>query len=414
MKVALALVVLALAFALGRFTSGSSKLGVGPDVVINPEAGLLGERSPSSETEADQSGNNEMLTTEEEESVSANDNLSAADLVAEKDPIRRTEILAALLGSLTSENARETVETLLGDERKKRSSSEMHELKLVLRAWGCLDGKIAMEEAETLLADDPVKEDGKRSKIGKKDKLDAGLLGAALEGWASKDLQAASAYVDAVENKGDQISYRSHLIESLLAQGPAQAMAYIQSLPEDDRSRARFVSMVTSDVLDRGIGEAITWMGSLPEDLRGGAINEIAAAYAREDLDGAIAWASENTEDPKANKALAKVTGRWADMDPRAASEYLAELPASVGKDAAVEGFATRLASEDPASAAVWATTIQDERLRQRTVSRIAQSWARSDEAAARAWIREQGLSERSLTNGKRKQGKPRKAEKRR
>jgi hypothetical protein len=106
MKVALALVALALAFALGRFTSGSSKLGMGPDVVINPKSGLLGERSPSSETEADQSGNDEMLTTEEEESVSANDNLSAADLVAEKDPIRRTEILAALLGSLTSENER--------------------------------------------------------------------------------------------------------------------------------------------------------------------------------------------------------------------------------------------------------------------------------------------------------------------
>ena len=82
MKVALALVALALAFALGRFTSGSSKLGMEPDVVINPESGLMRERSPSSETEADQSGNDEMLTTEEEESVSANDNLSAADLLS--------------------------------------------------------------------------------------------------------------------------------------------------------------------------------------------------------------------------------------------------------------------------------------------------------------------------------------------
>jgi hypothetical protein len=172
--------------------------------------------------------------------------------------------------------------------------------------------------------------------------------------------------------------------------------------------------MVTGHVLETGIDEAIAWMGSLPEDLRGGAISEIAAAYAREDLDGAIAWASENADDPKANKALAKVTGRWANMDPRAASEYLAELPASAGKDAAVEGFSTRLASEDPASAAVWATTIQNKRLRERTVARIAQSWARSDEAAARAWIHEQGLSDKAFKNVKQKPLKPRKAEKRR
>ncbi len=414
MKLVLAIMALALAFVLGRFSAGPSEGEAIPPVVVLPESSLVGERSPASGAAERPLADDGMTTAAEHDPGSDEDSLSVADLVGEKDPIRRTEILAELLRSLDKENARETFKALLGEEQRKRSDSEMHELGLVLRAWGRLDGKVAMEDAQTLLAENPAKVDGKRNKIGKKDKWDAGLLGSALEGWASQDLQGASAYVDAVEDKGDQLSYRKHLVESLLAKGPEQAMAYIQGLPEDDRSRARYVSMVANDVLDKGIDGAITWVDSLPEELRGGAMNEIAAAYAREDLDGAIVWATENADDMQANKALAKVTGRWASLDPRAASEYLAALPASVGKDSAVEGFATRLASEDPASAAVWATTIQDERLRARTVYRIAQSWSRSDEEAARTWISEQGFPEKVLTKGKKKPQKVRKADKQR
>ena len=60
MKVAFALVALALAFALGRYTSGSSKREEAPNVLVVAEQGLLGVRSVASLGETDQSGAEEM------------------------------------------------------------------------------------------------------------------------------------------------------------------------------------------------------------------------------------------------------------------------------------------------------------------------------------------------------------------
>ena len=41
-----------------------------------------------------------------------------------------------------------------------------------------------------------------------------------------------------------------------------------------------------------------------------------------------------------------------------------------------------------------WAETIQDEELKNRTVTRVGQTWVRQDEEAAKAWLPTSGLTE--------------------
>ena len=84
----------------------------------------------------------------------------------------------------------------------------------------------------------------------------------------------------------------------------------------------------------------------------------------------------------------------WTDEDPVAASEYLATMPASPAKDAAIMGFANRLAYEDPAAAIAWAETIATSEGRNTALAVVGRNWASKDPQAAAAWAASSGLPE--------------------
>ena len=386
--------VLLSSFMLGRLTVNLADQGVSAPEI--PES-LLTESVRPPRRAVDQEDGAVSLTISE--LALEMDAVSVRAVIEEKDPVKRAALFAALLDGLDKSTVKEAFVALQASHRGKRSATEDYEMALLLRVWGGLDGETAMTEASALLGEGGDK-GAKIAKVGKRG--EESLLGQAMEGWAGADLASAAAYVDALEDKRQQGQFRSHIVEALLGKSVDQAMAYIESLPTDDHQRARYVGAVAEAVLEDGLTDALSWMKTLPEDLQSGAMGQLASAYAQEDLDEAIRWASESSDMPGAHKAMAKVTGKWTHKDPRAVSEYLATLPASSGKDAAVEGFASKLASEDPQSAALWATTIDDERLRSRTMLRIASQWAQVDEAAAAAWASEHGLKAKALVDGNR------------
>jgi hypothetical protein len=47
-----------------------------------------------------------------------------------------------------------------------------------------------------------------------------------------------------------------------------------------------------------------------------------------------------------------------------------------------------------PARAIEWASRVEDEKIRERLLVRVARAWRWQDEAAAEAWLRESPLSE--------------------
>ena len=382
---------LGFAFVVGRWSASWEESGeaemAGAKVRPQDNGGsLLGERAAprlgndGAERDLELLGDSEM-----------GERVRVEDLRLARDPLKRVALLGQLLEGMTAENAKAVFLEWQASQVGRLSEEESNERRLLLMAWGRLDGAAAAMEVSQLIEDGGLRE-RKQRRGGEKAEA-AGLLGDVLEGWAGADLAGASAYVAEVSDRVVQGGLQRRVVEGLLSKGEDEAMRYVASLPETDKQRGRLVGLVTSDMLEReGVKAAAKWMEGLSDELRAGAVVEIAEAYAREDLDEAIVWASQHATDGPARKALGKVTGRWANVDPRAASEYLAELPDSAGKDAAVDGFAKRLAVEDPESAALWATTIQDERLRAKALGRIATSWAAIDREAAGAWLASQGL----------------------
>ena len=76
-----------------------------------------------------------------------------------------------------------------------------------------------------------------------------------------------------------------------------------------------------------------------------------------------------------------------------AASEYLAKMPRSAQRDAAVSGFARGYAWQDPQASIQWAQDISDPKLRQETLTQAGHAFYRRDPESARTWLETSGLS---------------------
>ena len=379
---------------------------------------------------------------------SADMTLAMKAMMNENDPLKKNAMFSALLEQLTPENAKAAFAALRESRDNGRGGFGRggggDEMRLLLNAWGRVDGKNAIAEL-TAIADAEKAAREANGDTGRGGRGGGGRDGggfdiySALSGWATNDASAALDYVNGLEGD-DRIKgmYTSGIVRGLLANGVDDAISFITALPEDDGARARYMGSVAEEMLENGAASAAKWADSLQaDDLKGGAMDQIASAYAREDLQSAIDWVGKHASDEYAAAAVTEVAGQWAEKDPQAvidwaadlpestqkrvfeealdewterdpvaASEYLAQMPESTVKDSAVEGFAKELSREDPASAATWASTISNEELRTSTLQEVARDWLRSDRAAAEAWLPASGLSQEAQQSLTENQGR--------
>jgi hypothetical protein len=69
-------------------------------------------------------------------------------------------------------------------------------------------------------------------------------------------------------------------------------------------------------------------------------------------------------------------------------------MPKSAQRDAAISGFATGYAWQDPQTAIAWAQDIGDPVLRESSLTRAGQAFYRRDPDAAMDWLAQSGLPE--------------------
>ena len=359
-------------------------------------------------------------------------------MMKENDPLKKNAMFSALLDQLTPENAKAAFMALResrGNRRGGFGRGGGDEMRLLLNAWGRVDGETAVAEltaiADAERAEREARGENERGRWGRGDGRDGGGafdIYSAINGWATKDADGAMAYVNGLEGDDRRKGmYTSGIVRGLMANGVDDAISFISKLPADDsNSRGRYMSTVAEEMLENGAASAAAWADGLEaEDMKGGAMDRIAGSFAREDLDGAIEWIGKHANEDYARSAVTEVAERWAENDPQAvidwasdlpestqervfeealdewterdpvaASEYLAQMPESNVKDSAVEGFAKELSRDDPEAAAVWAATIGNEELRSSTLQDVARDWLRSDRAAAEAWLPTSGLTE--------------------
>lgn len=347
------------------------------------------------------------------------------------DPILRQKMFAALLENLTPDNAKEAFLALRKNSRGGpfgRGGDE--QLRLLANAWGRIDGPGAVAALKELAASE--EGEGDRGRGGWGRDRGPGELGSVLSGWATVDGAAASAYVASIEDEREQRGAAFGVIQGMLVNGVDEAMSFIKAMPtseEGDRARGIYMAMVTGEMLEQGLDQTKSWVDTVKDpDLRSGALtrvtmeimqkdreqaaewiaqygNEEAASFAvnrladdwsREDPKAVMDWANQLSGNAKA-QAYEETMQNWARQDAAAAGEFLRTLTDSPERDAAVEGYATRVSREDPAGAMAWAETITNAESRQQAVIEVAQDWYRQDRTAAEQWIQNSGLNEEAV-----------------
>lgn len=320
------------------------------------------------------------------------------------NPLTRNLAFARLLESMTPENVQLVMESL----RSNRAGGE--QWQLFTYAWGAMDGAGAIAHAATL-------ENGPKNRF----------LAQAVTGWASKEPQAATAWLEQLPDGEEKNRFRNSLVGGLADKDIGLATAYVlQRAQAGDKQAANYLEIVAGEEIRKnGAQAAIAWGESLPAGaLKGAALEEIAGSYVERDPEAAATWATKYAATEYGSRVVEEIGSEWAERDPKkalswleslpegagkaegtfsalrewtrrdavAASEHLSAMPPSPAKDSAVSGFARSLAWQDPEAAVIWAKTITDEQSRVQTLTRAGQAWFRRDPAAASQWLQSAAL----------------------
>ncbi|NNC88282.1 MAG: hypothetical protein HKN82_07470 [Akkermansiaceae bacterium] len=430
--------------AAGAFGLGWAVRPGGADVPAKAAAqGSKGARTPVVRSSSGGGGAGKALMRPETEfverfrssgGISEDDMATAvAEMMKVNDPILRRKLFAALLDELTPENAKAAWIALRENRRggfPGRGGME-DELRLLANAWGRLDGPGAIKALTEMRAEREAQREGDGRGRGGGDRGPGELI-SVLSGWATVDGDAAAAYLDGIEDQGQQRMAAFGVLQGMLVNGVDEAMAFVSSLPKSEdgnRAQSFYMAIVANEMLEQGMDTAKSWVDTISDpDLRTGALSRVADEMVRDDLDSAVEWVTQYADEESAARAVSRVASEWAEDDPQAvlawaadlpdasralayeqaldewterdpvaAGEYLTNMAPSPERDSAVEGFATELAREDAATAMQWAETIASEDLRQQTVLEVAQRWYRTDRTAATAWIEASGLPAESV-----------------
>ncbi len=186
------------------------------------------------------------------------------------------------------------------------------------------------------------------------------LLGQIAEAWAAQDPAEAVAWADSLTG-GDREGSLQEALGSWAASAPAEAARYVDQLPEQERSS--YVRDVVRNWSEQAPADAAAWLESQPEgEGRAGAM-------------GHLMW-------------------NWTTRDPEAAADWLGEQPAGPSYDSGVTGLAKAAAHayDDPSTAVNWASTIENQDLRESMTQHTLGVWRRQNEEAARSWAAENGV----------------------
>jgi fermentation-respiration switch protein FrsA (DUF1100 family) len=327
------------------------------------------------------------------------------------NPVVRAQATATLLASLNSDNAPQILAAM------NENGADDDQMGMVVYAWGALDGQAAMAFAD---------------EIGKNmnDEEKHGYKSQVVKGWASSDPDKAKAWVAELDDNRATSGYRWSLVSGMADGSVEIAAAYaLERAEAEDRGAPRYMDMITERMLDQSsVTESAGWAEALPEGgIKTAALRRVATDFVDENPEGAAAWSETMVDSEHGPRVIGEVSDEWAERDapaavawletlpegeakaagmraaltewvkrgdPMAASEYLADMPASDLRDHAVGGFATTLSRSDPSAAVTWAETIQDEEVRQEALHGAARAWLQQDPNSANEWLQNNNLSE--------------------
>jgi len=163
------------------------------------------------------------------------------------------------------------------------------------------------------------------------------------------------------------------------------ALAELQQLQlQNPTSRGRNLEMrLLRRWADIDPRSATQWATQTPSDIRSDAVAAATAQWAEKDFSAAEAWATQLSDGSGRVAAIESVIGAAVYANPKEALTLAAELPEDPTRDQLIINAAGTWAASAPQDAATWAKQVSDDRLRQQVVSAIAIRWSDTDPVSA-------------------------------
>jgi hypothetical protein len=228
----------------------------------------------------------------------------------------------------------------LPDGPMKRSA-----LAKILERWGHLDGPGAVAYASQVYA-----ETGSAS-----------LLREALQGWATKNPQAAIEQISVLGlSDGLQRDFRRDLLEQWVDQNTAGATGYALANRNPD-----------------------SWRG---------AVVTVAEQWSKQDPKSAANWVVSLESGKDKSNALQTVISNWMKEDLSGAASYVSSQPSGESRDTMAGTLARYIGREDPSSGLKWAAMVVDPNLQQRAIIGALSDLYRKDASQAQILLQSSGI----------------------
>lgn len=136
---------------------------------------------------------------------------------------------------------------------------------------------------------------------------------------------------------------------------------------------------------------ALEWLSSLPDgEQKQGATREIAYEAARENPQTALELAAGLATSRERDDLIDHAVSQFASIDPRAAADWVLQIPQQSLRGRLLAAVATAAAEEHPAEAATLvATAIEDGEEQTRAAVAVIQRWVQTAPKDAAAWVKQ-------------------------
>lgn len=140
--------------------------------------------------------------------------------------------------------------------------------------------------------------------------------------WGHSNPQAALQWAQSLGAGGDTM--RSTILRSWSESDPAAAAQWVASLSSDNPSKAEWMAQAVAEWGQYDLESPAQLLNSLPNSTeKDGAILAFTNRAAREDPEGALAWAGQVTNTEWRDRAVALVGLQWSREDPDGFSSYV-------------------------------------------------------------------------------------------
>ena len=159
---------------------------------------------------------------------------------------------------------------------------------------------------------------------------------------------------------------------------------------EDKGDRQIFANgVVTSLLKNEDPAGAAQWIAETPVDLQRGVVGKIAGYWARIDIDQAVGWAEQLSEQNLKTQAVGNIATVWASKDMQATYNWAARNEDPSLSSLIFTRMGVVLAKQDPQAAANWAMEFEDEKTRANILVPAVRLWTSKDVSSTIAWAEE-------------------------